>query len=132
MKRFFAALLIAISLFSLAGCNHISINYDGNATLNFSGKAKDDNTELTQILTEEESLKVKTYLSNAKYTPGQGGCPFDESISITFGNQIFAIAYDDCPGVWLPGTDKYYKISEEGRNYIVSLFEKYVGYFPYP
>lgn len=130
MKRISAALLIIIFLFPFAGCSRISIDYDGNATLKFCRKRKDDNTELTQILTEEETRNVKAYLSSAEYTPGEGGCPFDEDISITFGDQVFAIAYDDCPGVWLLDSDKYYTMSEEGRNYIVSLFEKYVGYFP--
>lgn len=130
MKRFFAALLILISLFSFAGCNRISIDDDGNATLKFHGTAKDDRTELTQILTEEETRKVNAYLSAAEYIPAGAGCPFDENISITFGKQVFAIAYDDCHSVWLVGSDRYYAVSDEGGKYIRSLFKKYVGYFP--
>ena len=132
MKRIFACLLILVTLFSLVGCNRISIRYEGNATLNFCGKWIYDDTRLTQVLTEEETKNAKKYLSEAKYSPGVGGCPFDEDVSIVFGDQVFAIAYDDCPCVYLVGSDKYYTMSEEGRNYIVSLYEKYVGYFPFP
>ena len=132
MKRILAVLLLVTSLFALAGCNRISITYKGNAVLKFCGKWKGDNTDITQILTKEETNKVKAYLRSARYTPGQGGCPFDEDISITFGDKVFCIAYDDCPGVWIFGSDKYYSVSEEGHTYIVSLFEKYVGYFPFP
>ena len=132
MKRFSATLLIILFLFSMGGCNRISINYDGNATLKFCGVCKDDKTKLTQILTEEETRIAKAYLSSAEYTPGVGGCPFNKNISITFGDQVFAIAYDGCPIIWILDSDKYYTMSEEGRTYIVSLFEKYVGYFPCP
>ena len=129
MKRVFAALLVLISLFSLIGCSKISIDYDGNATLKFCGKREGDSTELTKTLTEEETYTVKTFLSSAEHSSGVG-CPFDENISITFGDQVFAIAYDDCPSIWLVGSDKYYTLSKEGTAYIVSLFEEYVGYFP--
>ena len=132
MKRLFAVLLILISLLCLGGCNRISIDYDGNATLKFRGKWVGDNTKLTQTLTREETRKVMTYLSFAKYCPGEAGCPFDEDISITFGDQVIAISYDDCPTVWLAGSDQYYEVSQEARDYIVSLFQKYVGYFPFP
>ena len=130
MKRLVASFLTALILVSMAGCHRITIHDNGNATLKYSGKWMGDTTEVTQILTEEETRNVKAYLTSATYTPGQGGCPFDEDISITFGDQVFCIAYDGCAGVRL-GTDKYFQISEEGRQYIVSLFVKYVDYFPY-
>ena len=53
-------------------------------------------------------------------------------IAAEYPDQIFAIGYDDCPSVYWINSDKYYTVSTEGRNYIVSLFEKYVGYFPFP
>lgn len=132
MKRFFVTFVVILSLFFLVGCNRISIYSDENAVLKFQGKMLGDNTELTQILTREETTIAREYLSSAEYTPGQGGCPFDKDISISFGDQIFAIGYDDCPSVYWINSDKCYTVSTEGRNYIVSLFEKYVGYFPFP
>ncbi|MBO5323072.1 MAG: hypothetical protein J6A88_03095 [Oscillospiraceae bacterium] len=129
MRRFFAGLLLLTVLFSLVGCNALVIHYDGNAVLKFQGTQTGDNTKITQTLTEEETNKVKTYLTAAKYSPGTGGCPFHENISITFDDQVFAVAYDGCYCIWLVGSDKYYTLSKEGYDYIISLFEKYVGKF---
>lgn len=133
MKRWFAVLLVILSLFSLAGCNGFSIKYDDAATLNFHG-LNDDPTEVVQLLTEEETRKVKDYLSDAKYDPniGPGGCYFKESIFISFGEQVFWVSLDDCPTIWYQGNRNGYVLSEEGKDYIDSLFEKYVGYFPFP
>lgn len=102
------------------------------ATLRFEGKWVDDDTSLTQALTAWETRNVKGILARAEPVIGETACPFDEDISISFGDQVYAIAYDDCAMVWDPKGDEYYEISKEGRAYIVSLFEKYVGYFPYP
>ena len=128
MKRFLAIILFLVSLLALTGCNRISIRDDSNAILRYSGIWFGDQGDYTQTLTEEETRKVKDYLTSAKYNPGVGGCPFDERVSITFADQVFAIAGDGCTTIWIVGTDKYYTISEEGRKYIASLFEKYCGY----
>ena len=128
MKRFFALLLIPVTLLALTGCNRISIRDDGNAVLRYSDIGFGDTGEFSQTLTEEETRNVKEYLTSAEYSPGVGGCPFDERVSITFADQVFAIAGDGCTTIWIVGTDKYYTISEEGRKYIASLFEKYCGY----
>ena len=124
MKKLLCLLLAVCLLVGLTGCSRISIPSDSNGVLNAS--------DFTQVLAEEESIKVKEYLTKARWTSGIPGCPFDESISIAFDDQVFAIAYDDCASIWQAGSEDYYLISEEGRSYIVSLFEKYVGYFPYP
>lgn len=124
MKKVLCLLLAVCLLGALSGCSRISIPSNSNGALKASG--------FTQILSQEESIKVKKYLTKARCASGIPGCPFDKNISIAFDEQVFAIAYDDCPSVWLAGSEDYYRISEEGRSYIVSLFEKYVGYFPYP
>ena len=107
MTKLFTVLIIIISSLSLVGCSRISIDYDGNATLRFRGTRIDDNTKLTQMLTEEETNTVRTYLSSAEYVHGQVGCPFDENISITFVDEVFAIACDGRPSVWSLDSDKY-------------------------
>ena len=127
MKRLFAVLLSIFLLLSLAGCNRISINHRGNATLNYCGKVRGNDIELSQALTAEETSSVKKYLTSARYCHDGAGCPFDENISIAFGDQIFAVATDDCPTVWIVGSDDYYTISDAGRSYIISLFQKYIA-----
>lgn len=130
-KRQIAALLIGAFLLSFSGCSRIVIDYEGNATLRFSSMTAGDDTKFTQILTEEETLSVKAFLSAWKRFPTEVGCPFTEEISIAFGGQVFAIAWDDCPNVRLTNSDntyEYYEINEEGRDYITALFEKYADY----
>ena len=132
MKKFCAVLLFMVFLFSMAGCNRISIGKDESATLRFRGIVTGDTTKLTQVLTQEEASKVREYLKSARLDGGIGGCPYDKDISIAFGDQVFAIATDSCNTVWLVGSDKYYVVPQEGFDYIKSLFVKYVGYFPAP
>jgi len=127
MKRTFAIALSVFLLLSLAGCNRISIHHQGNATLNYFGNVKGNNVELTQTLTEGETQVVKKYLNLARYCHDGAGCPFDENISIAFGDQVFAIATDDCPTIWVVGSNDYYTISDAGRSYIISLFQKYIA-----
>lgn len=66
MKRFLAIILFLVSLLALTGCNRISIRDDGNAILRYSGVWFGDKGEYTQTLTEEETRKVKDYLTSAK------------------------------------------------------------------
>ena len=132
MKRIFACFLILVSLFALVGCQRITIKYEGNATLKFCEVWDSDTADITQVLTEEESYQVKKYLTESTYLESGAGCPFDENISIIFGDRIFAVSCDDCPTIKDVISKKYYRMSDEGREYIVSLFKKYVGYFPFP
>ena len=127
MKRLAAVLLILIILFSFTGCHRISLNSKANATLNFHMY----DTDVTQTLTEEETRKVKEYLTSAVYNPGIGGCPYYDEVNISFGKEVFLVACDDCGTVWYL-RHGYYELSEEGRSYIRSLFKAYVGFFPHP
>ena len=128
MKRFVLILLIVVTLLAIVGCNK---NQD-NAILKFCGIWEIDNTELTQVLTDEESEKVKQYLSSAAPLDYVPKCIFYENVSITLDGQVYAISCDNCPTFQIVGSDDYYIMSEEGKTYIESLFIKYVGYFAYP
>ena len=128
MKRFLTILLTIVTLFTIAGCN----KNQNNAILKFSGIWEIDNTELTQVLTDEESEKVKQYLSSATSLDFVPNCIFYENVSITLDGQVYAISCDNCPTFWIVGSDDYYRMSEEEKAYIESLFIKYVGYFAVP
>jgi len=126
-KRQLAAVL-TVTLLLLSGCSRIRIDDTGNAALRYSSMAVGDDTKFTQLLTEEETLRVKEFLSAGKHLPTGVGCPFTEEISVAFGGQLFAIGWDGCPTVRLAnsdGTFEYYEISQEGLDYITALFEKY-------
>lgn len=115
-----ATVLIALSVFG------------ERATLRFKGKWIDDDTFVTQTLTPWETRCVKGILASAEPVIGATACLFDEDVSLSVGGQVYAIACDECNMVKGPKEEEYYEISDVGRAYIVSLFEKYVGYFPYP
>ena len=132
MKRFTVLFFVICLIFTLAGCNTSTPNHQINATLYFGGVQEGDKTDLTQVLTEEETQKAKEYLSSAELMGYEPKCLFNENISITLDGKVYAIAYDSCPSFWLVDTNDYYTMSEEGKSYIVSLFTKYVGYFPFP
>ncbi|KIR01133.1 hypothetical protein P261_02913 [Lachnospiraceae bacterium TWA4] len=55
-------------------------------------------------------------------------CGFNKNISISFGDMVFCIAYDECNVVKL--NDRCISISEEDRQKIDKIFEKYGGHFP--
>ena len=133
MKRFFAIACSLLILCSLAGCQKISIDYDGDAVLTCDTKKigmPGEGIQVTVTLTAEETKMVKKYLSAAKYEADGAGCPFDENISIAFGDRVFAIGYDSCGTVRDMTMDEDYDLSKEARTYINSLFEKYTGWKP--
>lgn len=132
MKQFTALLLIVAIVFAFAGCNKPAPAHQNNATLYFGGVQEGDRTDLTQVLTEEETQKTKEYLSSAELIGYEPKCLFSENVSIALDGKVYAIAYDSCPSFWLVDTNDYYTISVEGKSYIESLFTKYVGYFPFP
>jgi hypothetical protein len=134
MKRFIAILCSLLILCSLAGCQKISIDYDGDAVLTCDTKKigmPGEGIQVTVTLTDLETKTVKSYLASAKHCGASGaGCPFHKDLSIDFGDQVIAIGYDSCGCVWIVGTDDYYELSNEAISYINSLFEKYAGYHP--
>lgn len=130
MKRIFSLFLSSLLIISLVSCTRISIESKSDATLRFKDPNKNDAVEISQVLTEEEADEVKSILKGATYLKAGAGCPFNgEECAIVIGHQIFAIATDDCHTIHDVNEDKHYKIKDdEDWQYIVSLFEKYVGY----
>lgn len=129
MKRLIPIILILLMAPFLFGCNRISIAKEDTAVLYFDGSAFDDDRTITQPLTQQESDKLRTIIQKAKYTR-DGACPFGKEVSISFGDQVFAIGYDDCETFKDLSSRKNYLVSVEEKDYIKSLFVKYVGYFP--
>lgn len=129
MKKLLAIILSAILLLSVAGCGQtqMQINDPSQATLKFIYADK----EIVQVLDADDTAKIVEMFSgkalDGNSTPS---CGFDDDISITFGNQVFAIACDDCAVVKDCKSNKYFDITSEDKEYLVSLFEEYGGFFP--
>lgn len=130
MRKLLAAVMVVIILLSFVGCAKTKITKiddASQATLKFIYADK----EIEQVLAAEDTAKIAEMFSgkalDGSSTPS---CGFDEDISITFGNQVFAIACDDCAVVMDCANGEYFDISDSDKEYIVSVFEKYGGYFP--
>ena len=114
-------LLICVAVWFAKGCPpHIPAT--ATAVLRYS-----TNTEVT--LTAEETRMVRQYLKQGHYSFDGAGCPFRDA-SISFGDAVYGISTDDCPTFQRMDNQKAYEMTEKGRNYIISLFEKYAGHFP--
>ena len=90
---------------------------------------KDKGQNIYTSLSEEESSTLFEIFNNRKLYRENLSCGFSTDVSITFGNDIFCIAYgDSCPTVKLK--NKYFNISKEERIIICKIFEKYGGIIP--
>ena len=129
MKRIGCFLLAALLTVSLSACG-ISIRGDEPAVLTFEGPYTNGHDGPPQTLTAEETTRVEEILEEAEYIPSGAGCPFKENVSISFGDRVFAISCDGCNTVLDIEAQRYYEVTREGRQYIIDLFKKYMGYFP--
>lgn len=128
MKRLTILVLAVTLLICVSGCSRIRIPKDERAVLTFHILPEADGTEpIVETLTAEESALVRQILMGAKHNPGIGGCAYTEGVSFTFGDQVYAVAYDGCHTIWDIQNEKYYVVDEAEWDYIVSLFARYGG-----
>ncbi len=130
MKRLLILMLLLSCLLALSGCRETKIKEDANVTLHFC--CYDNN--IVQELTAEESAKVIEILNGNTYDniyiSGVPSCGFSKEVSFEIGGRFYAVAMDTCNNMQDCGTLRFFDISEEGMDYIHTLFEKYGGYFP--
>lgn len=85
---------------------------------------------IEQPLSKEESQLIKSIFNSKKTYIDNPSCGFSAGISVSFDDKIFCIACDRCPTIKYLNSNKYFKISEEQRNEIEKIFNKYGGTFP--
>lgn len=129
MKRIGCMVLALLFAVSLSACG-ISIRSDEAAVLTFEGPYTNGHSAPPQTLTPEETARVEEILEEAEYIPSGAGCPFNEGVSISFDERVFAISCDGCNTVLDIEAQRYYEVTREGRQYIIDLFKTYTGYFP--
>lgn len=126
MRRISAVILAVLLLFS-AGCAKTETIDFSQATLKFIYADR----EIVQVLDADDTAKIaEMFSSRIADRSSIPSCGFDEDISITFGDRVFAIAGDDCPVVKDCAKDSHFYITEADKAYLVSLFEEYGGFFP--
>ena len=82
---------------------------------------------MTQTLPVTEASAVIRILNTKEYTPGQGGCPFDEKLTITVGDTVFALSQDGCHGLMETKNQRYYSLNQSGWDALQRIFLKYDG-----
>ncbi|MBQ8769051.1 MAG: hypothetical protein IJZ15_05360 [Oscillospiraceae bacterium] len=126
MKRLFVLLILLSVMFSVCGCAKTSLNTSADVTLTYVY----DEKNICVALEDAEAEKVISILNGNTYDPALAGvpsCGFDENVSLKVGDQVFAIALDDCDYILDIGKNRYFTIPSEYMVYIRSLFEKYGG-----
>ena len=126
LKITFCILLTAALTFGLLGCAKVSIKNDVSATLKFIYGDKN----VTEALTEVESEQIKAIFNGKVLYSDSPSCSFSENISIVLGDQVFAIACDDCNIVKDCQSEKFFNVSEAEKEIIIDIFKNHGGYFP--
>lgn len=126
-EKIVAIVLIVGIILVISGCAQIRIPQGELAVITYLEPLQGSTDTFVEILSEEESAKVRAILTGAKHNAGIGGCAYTEKISFTFGEQVFLVAYDGCNTICDVQNEKYYIVNEEDWTYIVSLFERYGG-----
>lgn len=129
MKRRTKAILICIVILillilTLLAVHLIFVNFstgtpDGEAVLHYEGK--------DFLLTSEEAEQMRKIFRFKFYDYGIGGCPYEEDISISFGNTVYAIATDGCFTAKEWDAERYIVFSRSEFEQIAALFKKYYG-----
>ena len=127
MKKIALIVYVLVMMLCVCGCSRIRIPQDELAVFTYHEPVKDNTITIVEILTAEESARVRQILMDAEHNAGIGGCHYTEDISFTFGDQVFAVACDGCETIWDIQNDKYYVVDKEDWAYIEALFERYGG-----
>ena len=100
-------------------------------------KIKENNASIVYIyedktinsnLTVDESEFLKKIFNGKRAYFDNPSCGFDENVSVRFSDMTFCIACDTCSIIKVK--DRYFGISDEEREEINKIFEKYGGKFP--
>ena len=84
------ALVVILALSALQICHqHSTWLPQGLVTIHNQGQAV--------TLTDAEARTIHTLLTLRFYRYGIGGCPYNDGVSITIGDQEFFLATDGCP-----------------------------------
>lgn len=126
MKKRLIILIICISLAALALLGILTIPNTGNP----SGKAVLQYEDISVELTSEEASCIQQIFRHKHYNDGIGGCPFEKSISISFGETVYAIALDGCRCAKDWNKERYLELNESEYQQIAALFNKYCGETP--
>lgn len=83
--------------------------------------------DIEVTLTPVEAELMREIFSFKFYNGGIGGCPYEEDVTITFGNKAYAIAMDGCYTAKEWHSNRCIEFNRVEFGLIKGLFEKYCG-----
>jgi hypothetical protein len=120
MKRFVSIILILVLLVCTAGCSQIRVPKNELAVVTYYEDNQRTTETSNRTISTEASESLRQILKNAKYNAGIGGCAYGKW-TLAFGDQVFAFADDGCLTIMDVGNEKYYEVSQEDWQTIMSL-----------
>jgi len=112
------AILVILSTLAIPSTG----NPSGKAMLHYEGTSVE--------LTATEAVSMQQIFRFKLYNDGIGGCPFEEDISISFGDTVYAIALDGCHCAKDWNKERYIELNDLEYQQIAALFKKYCGDTP--
>lgn len=127
--------LFALILYKSIAMTKVNVSDITDATITFVYCDKNINEKLTS----EEAETLKSIVNGKRLFEDQPACGFSPDISFSFGNMIFSVANDTCEIIKFEtthgkhkrkATDMYLFVTEQEKQKIYDVFNKYGGFFP--
>ena len=129
MKRhiviFSFLLLIASMIFSFASCSKVEVA-EGEIIAVF----RYGDTDITQILSDEDSVAVRSIFEGKTMVSDSPSCGFSENVSLVIGGDTYCIAYDNCGIIYHVKEDKYFHLSDRENEALRELLGECGFSFP--
>ena len=125
MKRVALLCFLLALLLLVTGCAQIRIPKGERAVLTYDPPVLGDSLRVVETLTAEESAAVRRILLDAQRRDGAEGALFAKAVSLSFGERVFAVAYEGGEAVWDVQNDQYYAVDKEDWADILALFKRY-------
>ena len=125
MKRVALLCFFLVLLLLVTGCARIRIPKGELAVLTYDPPVLGDSLRVVETLTAEESAAVRRILMDAKHTDGADGALFTKAVSLSFGERVFAVAYEGGEAVWDVQNEQYYAVDKADWADLLALFERY-------
>ena len=118
-------LLISLLIFSFASCSKVEVA-EGEIVAVF----RYGDTDITQILSDEDSVAVRNIFEGKTMFSDSPSCGFSENVALVVAGNTYCIACDDCGIVYCVKEDKYFHLSDRENEALRELLGEYGFSFP--
>ena len=122
---FGSLLLISLLIFSFASCSRVEVA-EGEIVAVF----RYGDTDITQILSDEDSIAVRNIFDGKTMASDSPSCGFSENVALVVAGNTYCIACDNCGKIYNIEKDKYFNLSDKENEILRSLLCEYGFTFP--